>query len=62
MEQRWAQSTNEVLGHDDVREIEARLAQLDTPLVSDEGRFLERRTMDIHFAIDGDYQRSGLWR
>jgi hypothetical protein len=48
--------SNELLGLEDVRDLEARLAEFDTPLVSGEGRFAQRKAFDIQFVVEGSYR------
>ena len=47
---------NEVLGPEAVRDIEEQLSELDNPVVSGEGRFVQRKMLDVQYVIRGSYR------
>ena len=46
---------NEILILNDVREIQDKLEFVDVQMVSDEGRFLQRKLLDVNFVVRGSY-------
>jgi hypothetical protein len=47
---------NEVLNLHDVQAVQEQLESVDTRMVSGEGRYLQRKVLDIQFSVDGTYR------
>jgi hypothetical protein len=47
---------NEVLSLNDVRAVEGQLEEVDTAMISGEGRHLQRKALDIQYSVSGSYR------
>jgi hypothetical protein len=47
---------NEVLTLNDVRLVQTHLEEVDTAMISGEGRHMRRRELEIHYTVRGDYE------